>query len=300
MTWDEATLAFDAYLASERAASRHTRAAYVRDLTELREFSRAKGVGRTPESLRIDDLRAWLAALHRRLAPTSIARMIAAVRSLFRFLVRRGFVARNPTAGLRSPRARRPLPNVLSVDEAFRVVEAPAVAPPLGTRDRALLELLYGSGLRVSELSGVDLGDVDLEAGVIRVRGKGRKEREVPLGEVSVEALRLWLPERLALQRAASTPNALFLGRRGRRLGVRQVQHLVGRYSLQATGRHVGPHALRHSFATHLLDDGADLRSIQEMLGHASLATTERYTHVSIDKLMEVYDRAHPMARGRK
>ncbi len=302
MTWDEALTAFDRYLESERAASPRTRTAYARDLAEIQEFVRTDRAVSSPGRLDADDLRAYLAAMHRRLAPTSIARKLAAVRSLYRFLVRRGMAKRNPATALRSPRTRRPLPQVLSVDDAFRVVESTDGPPSLSIRDRAVLELLYGSGLRVSELAGLDLRDTDLDAGVLRVRGKGRKEREVPIGEMASDAIRRWLPERLGLRRPgspASDDDALFLGRYGRRLGVRQVQHMVARRSLSAAGRRVGPHALRHSFATHLLGDGADLRSIQEMLGHASLATTERYTHVSIDKLMEVYDRAHPLARGR-
>jgi integrase/recombinase XerC len=298
VTWDEALAAFDRYLESERAASPHTRAAYGRDLAQIRDFSRRERRVADPSRLDADDLRAYLAAMHRRLAPASIARRLAAVRSLFRFLVRRGLAAKNPAAAVRSPRARRPLPKVLGVDDAFRTIESASGTSRLSVRDRAILELLYGSGLRVSELVAIDLLDLDLDAAVLRVRGKGRKEREVPVGEMAADAIRRWLPERLALRRTAADGEALFLGRAGRRLGVRQVQKMVGRRSLAAAGRRVGPHALRHSFATHLLGDGADLRSIQEMLGHASLATTERYTHVSIDKLMEVYDRAHPLARG--
>jgi integrase/recombinase XerC len=299
MTWDEATAAFDAYLAAERAASRHTRIAYGRDVAELRAFLARRGGARSPARLGTDDLRAWLADLHRTNAATSIGRKLAAIRSLYRFLVRRGHVAKDPAGVLRSPRTRRPLPKVLSVDDAFRVVEAPK-AGPLAARERAMLELLYGSGLRVSELVGVDLADLDPGAGVLRVRGKGRKEREVPVGEIALDAIRGWLPERLSWLQTGGEAAALFLSRRGRRISVRQVENVVARWSVLAAGRRVGPHALRHSFATHLLDDGADLRSIQEMLGHASLSTTEQYTHVSIDRLMEVYDRAHPLAKGSK
>ena len=291
------------FLASERRASRHTVDAYRRDLRQLETFLIEKrGSGVPVRRIDVYLLRQWLGALARVVGAASVARKISAVKAFFRYLHKRRFVETNPTSELGSPKVRKPLPTFLGVDAAREVMEAPSGDEPAGLRDRAVLELLYGSGLRVSELAGLDLGDVDLASATVRVRGKGNKQRIAPLGRAAIESLEAYLRERSSVARRPSAlhPTALFLSRRGARLGVRQVQLLVHRYGALGAGRSdLHPHALRHTCATHMLEGGADLRAIQEMLGHASLATTQRYTHVSLDHLMKVYDGAHPLAKRR-
>jgi integrase/recombinase XerC len=295
----DAVAAFLVSLAAERRASPHTVAAYRRDLAQLTAFAAAQRARRLGD-LDVYVLRAWLGTLARTHAPSSIARKIAAVRALFRHARRRGEVEVDPTSGLASPKVRRGLPTLLNVDAANRVLDETDGDAPRDVLDRAVLEVLYGSGVRVSELCGLDLADVQIDGtgGALRVLGKGRKERVVPLGRPAATALLAWLDERA--RRASSGPShptALFLAPRGGRLGVRAVQRLVGRRGALGAGRaDLHPHALRHTCATHMLDGGADLRVIQEMLGHASLSTTQRYTHVSIEHLVRAYDRAHPLA----
>ena len=289
------------YLASERRASAHTVSAYRRDLAQLATFVEEKrGPGTTVRGIDVFLLRQWLGTLARIVAPPSVARKIAALKAFFRYLHHRGLVEKNPAAELASPKVRKPLPTFLSVDAAREVVESVSAGSPAEARDRAMMEVLYGSGLRVSELVGLDLRDVDLRERSVRVIGKGNKERVAPLGGASVRALEQYLALRERLPRGgrAAHPSALFLSARGARIGVRQVQTLVHRYGALGAGRaDLHPHALRHTCATHMLEGGADLRAIQEMLGHASLATTQRYTHVSLDQLMKVYDGAHPLAK---
>jgi integrase/recombinase XerC len=247
-------------------------------------------------------LRGYLGQLARTHTPASIARKIGAARAFFRYLRRRGEVEKSPADELSLPKVRKPLPTFLNVDAAKEVVTTPGKSSAEDLRDRAMLETLYGSGLRVSELCGLDIGDIDLPSSV-RVLGKGNKERVVPLGSCAAAALEAYLARRSELRHpktGACDPKALFLSRLGRRIGVRRIQTLVQAYGALGAGRaDLHPHALRHTFATHLLDGGADLRSIQKLLGHASLSTTQRYTHVSIDHLMKVYDAAHPLARRR-
>jgi integrase/recombinase XerC len=298
---------FVTHLAEERRASPHTVSAYRRDLEQLAVFIDQKRPGAGPRDLDVLALRGFLGQLARTCAPASVARKIASVRAFLRFLERRSEVDKNVAMELALPKVRRPLPTFLNVDAAAEVVTTPDEASAEGLRDRAVLETLYGSGLRVSELCGLDLGDVEVGSqgglGSVRVLGKGRKERVVPLGSAGVAAVRAYLERRDELadpRTAALDPRALFLSKRGVRLGVRRVQQLVHHYGALGAGRaDLHPHALRHTCATHLLDGGADLRSIQKMLGHASLSTTQRYTHVSIDHLMKVYDAAHPLARRR-
>lgn len=289
------------FLASERRASPHTVNAYRRDLLQLAQFLAEKCGEEAPlAAIDVYLLRQWLGALARVVAPPSVGRKIAATKAFFRFLHRRGWVAKDPAAELASPKVRRPLPTFLGVDAAREVVETPRSDDALTVRDRAVLELLYGSGLRVSELCALDLRHIELDAGTVRVLGKGRKERIVPLGQPTVRALRAYLGVRANVSKPGSSldPVALFVTRRGARLGVRQVQLFVHRYGALGAGRaDLHPHALRHTCATHMLEGGADLRAIQEMLGHASLATTQRYTHVSLEQLMKVYDGAHPLAK---
>jgi integrase/recombinase XerC len=306
VTIDESLAAFVLHLAAERRASPRTVTEYGRDIEGLATFARERSPTAADDVRAIDVylLRAWLAALARRHAPSSIARKVAAVRTWMRWLRRRGHVPTCPADELATPRVRRGLPTLLSVDSAKEVVEAPASDTTFGLRDRAILELLYGSGLRVSELCGLDLDAVDLAGSTARVLGKGSKERMVPLGRRCVEALERWLAVRSMVvhpKRKTQDPRAVFLTPNGARLYVRSVQKLVHTYGGAGAGRaDLHPHALRHTCATHMLDGGADLRAIQEMLGHASLSTTQRYAHVSMEHLMRVYDAAHPLARGKR
>jgi integrase/recombinase XerC len=289
------------HLKSERRASPHTVSAYRCDLEQLAHF-----VGDTREApvwletIDVVALRRWLGDRARAVSPATLARKIAAVRALFRYLRRQNLVESDPASALASPKLRKPLPTFLDVDAAREVVEAPAASTPRGSRDRAVLEVLYGSGLRVSELCALDLGDVDVRRGTLRVVGKGRKERDVPLGRAALAALGEYLARRSQVPgaRLRVDSSALFVSDRGRRIGPRKVQRMVQAYGALGAGRaDLHPHALRHTCATHMLEGGADLRAIQEMLGHASLATTQRYTHLSLDRLMAVYDGAHPMAK---
>ena len=299
---EEAIEAFLEHLRSEKRASPNTVSSYGRDLRSLLAFLTEKR-GRSPKLADVDvyGLRGWLGALARTHAPSSVARHVAAVRTFFKHARRARLVERDPTELLASPKVRRPLPTLVSPSAAAEIVETPT-HEPLGLRDRAALELLYGCGLRVSELCGLDVGDVDLRERQVRVVGKGRKERIVPLGDKAAEAVAAYLPARTDVVTRATVrePRALLLGERGKRIGPRAVQRLTKRFGALGAGRaDLHPHALRHACATHMLDGGADLRSIQEILGHSSLSTTQRYTHVSIDHLMRVYDAAHPMARRR-
>jgi integrase/recombinase XerC len=283
------------HLAVERRASSHTIRSYRHDLQEFVQTLGQEAAGRLDQ---VDHraVRAWLAELHGRgLDPASIARKLAAVRSWFRFLVRRGVVRGNPARQVRSPRLPQRLVSFLPIDEAVVLVEGRALAGAERERDRAIVELLYASGLRVSELAGLDLDDLDRDQATVRVLGKGRKERIVPFGRAAARALDAYLGRR------GDHRGALFLNRRGHRLTVRSV-HTIVRAAARAAGlsRRVSPHTLRHTFATHLLDGGADLRAIQELLGHSRLSTTQRYTHVGVDRLMQVYDAAHPRARARE
>jgi integrase/recombinase XerC len=300
--WTALKDAFCTHLAAERRASPRTVEAYGDDVAQLLAFARE----RKARALDIYLLRAWLGELSRTCAPSSIARKIASIRAFGRWMKRHGHAKQNPAAELASPRVRRPLPTFLSAEDAAAVVEAPAdgnLPEAVALRDQALLELLYGSGLRVSEACGLDVGQLALAERQVRVLGKGRKERVVPLGGKAALALRKWLAARAGLAHPRTRfldPAALFVSTRGRRLGARAAQVIVKRWGIAGVGRaDLHPHALRHTCATHMLDGGADLRAIQEMLGHASLSTTQRYTHVSVAHLLAVYDKAHPLAKKR-
>jgi integrase/recombinase XerC len=303
LSFRQAQKEFVEHLTSERRASRHTVDAYRRDLDQLGAFlaDERKDLAQLDE-IDVFLLRQWLGEMARVVSASSLARKIAAVRTFFRFLCQRGMSKLDPAVGLASPKVRRPLPTFLGVDAARDVMEAPDQATARGARDRAMLEVLYGSGLRVSELAALDVADIDLTGLSLRALGKGKKERDVPLGRAAAEALRQYLACRahMGQRRGLTHPTALFLSERGRRMGVRQVQRVVKSYGAAGAGRaDLHPHALRHTCATHMLEGGADLRAIQEMLGHESLATTQRYTHLSLDRLMAVYDGAHPLARKR-
>jgi integrase/recombinase XerC len=303
VSFEQAQKDFVDHLASERRASRHTVDAYRRDLKQLADFlEEANGEAALLDAIDIAGLRKWLGDRARTISSSSLARKIAAVRAFFRYLRQRDIVKNDPTSGLASPKVRKPLPTFLDVDAAREVVEAPDQGTIRGARDRAILEVLYGSGLRVSELCSLDLGDIDLHRQSLRTIGKGKKQRDVPFGRAAADALRRYLAgrDRLATPPRRPHVSALFLSDRGQRIGVRKVQRLVQSYGALGAGRaDLHPHALRHTCATHMLEGGADLRAIQEMLGHASLATTQRYTHISLDRLMAVYDTAHPLAKKR-
>jgi integrase/recombinase XerC len=289
---------FCRYLDTERNVSPHTLAAYRRDLEQLtafvaRETGGVTGVGDVDHLL----LRRYLALLGKRAKKSSVGRKLAAIRSFFRFLVRQGVVAKNPAELIATPKKENRLPFHLDIDQVTTLVEAPQGDDKHALRDRAILELLYSCGLRVSELTGLAIGDLDLSGGMVRVLGKGSKERIVPVGSRAIEAIRGYLQGRGEL--GGSGP--LFLNTRGQRINRRSVARIVDLHVLRiAAFKRISPHILRHTFATHMLEGGADLRAIQELLGHASLSTTQKYTHVGIDRLMEVYDKAHPKAHTKK
>jgi integrase/recombinase XerC len=298
--------AFAQYLGDERRSSALTVETYIRDLRSFRSYVREQGLPADARGLDIVALRGFLASLFRDNQASTMKKKVSAIRSFFKFLLKRQVITQNPASGLRSPKIAKSLPRFLTVDQAFRVMDAPPKeekrAKPLKARDQALLETLYGTGVRVSELAGMNIEHCDLSESSVRVLGKGGKERIVPLGKSAVEAIKDYLPARRGLQVKAKDcdPDALWLSRTGRRLSVRQVQNIVRRHGTLGAGRSdLHPHAMRHTCATHLLDAGADLRSIQELLGHSSLSTTQKYTHVSVDRLMEVYDRAHPLAKDK-
>lgn len=275
------------HLKHSRNASPHTLRAYRKDLEEFLAF--AKRVDVT-----VSDLRRFLALLHGRgLSRASIARHLASVRTYYRYLVRQGELETNPAALIRTPKRELKLPNFLEEDEVARLIDA-ASTP----RDRALMELMYGSGLRVSEATGLNLGDLNLGGGFVRVRGKGNKERLSPTGSHAERAVRAYFEERASiLSKSGARTEALFLNKRGGRLDVRSVRRLLLKAGQVAgLSRRVKPHTLRHSFATHMLNRGADLRFVQELLGHAHLTTTQIYTHVTTGRLRQVYDKAHPRA----
>lgn len=293
------------HLAVERGLSPNTLQSYRRDLRRYHAFLRRRDIHR-PDEVDEATVRSFLASLsastygadERPYAARSVSRTLSAVRSFHRFLLREGTTTRDPAAGVRQPKLPRSLPHPLSVDEVGRLLDAPRSDTTVGLRDRALLELLYGSGLRVSELVGLDVDDVDLEEGAVRVLGKGGKEREVPLGRFGRDAVAAWLGRARPEFAAGLSRGALFLNQRGGRLTRQSVNRLLAT-NVRAAGieRRVTPHSLRHSFATHLLEGGADVRVVQELLGHASVATTQIYTLVTEEHLREVYYTSHPRAR---
>jgi len=285
---------FCTHLETERNVSPHTLLAYRCDLEQLAAFiTRERGEGAVAADVDHLLLRRYLAQLGKSAKKSSIGRKLAAIRTFFRFLVRRGVIAKNPAELIATPKKENRLPFHLDIDQVTTLVEAPQEEEKYALRDRAILEMLYSCGLRVSELTGLDIGDLDLAGGMVRVMGKGGKERIVPVGSRAIEAIRESLAGRGEL--AGSGP--LFLNTRGDRINRRSVARIVDAHVLRiAAFKRISPHILRHTFATHMLEGGADLRAIQELLGHASLSTTQKYTHVSIDRLMEVYDKAHPKA----
>jgi integrase/recombinase XerC len=321
---------FTDYLRLNRAASPHTVVAYEGDISQFVEYLAARaGVRRAdlqPSAIDQLAIRGFLAELYREhLSRASAARKLAAVRSFVRYLRREGYLEENAGALVATPKAEQKIPAHLEIDEMARLLETPDLTDPLGRRDRAILELFYASGLRLSELVGLDLEDVNVSSRLVRVLGKGGKERLVPFNTTAADAIRRYLvdrgqlaaaaasarsaggatrprkdpdPRRIRPRQAPTERDALFLNYRGGRLTPRSIHRLVRRYVLACSARFgISPHAIRHSFATHLLERGADLRAIQELLGHARLSTTQRYTHVNAAQLLDVYRKAHPRAK---
>jgi integrase/recombinase XerC len=286
---------FCRYLADERNVSPHTLDAYQSDLGQFLAFvSREQGTEADVGAVSHLLIRRYLALLHKDHQKSSIGRKLAAIRAFFRYLLREGVVVKNPAELVSTPKKEKKIPFHLTIDEVTALMEAPHNADILSIRDRAILETLYSCGIRVSELTGLNVADMDLEARLVRVLGKGGKERIVPVGSYAHHALSAYL----AARNNPSPDAALLLNARGGRLTSRSVARIIDKYILKiAAMKKISPHTLRHTFATHMLEGGADLRAIQELLGHASLSTTQKYTHVSIDHLMEVYDKAHPKAR---
>ncbi len=297
---DDAIRAFMTFLEVERHASHETVRNYGSDLRQFRTFMKAEQPGLPrldPVTVKTESIRAYLHWLDRKQEKSaSIARKLASLRSFYRYLQREGQVGLNPAETIRTPKQPKHLPRVLTKDDAAALMDFPAGQAGSSLRDCALLETLYSTGARVSELVGINLEDLRLSEGLVHLRGKGRKERIVPVGEMALKAIHNY---RASLKPSTinQQPSApVFLNLRGGRLTTRSVARIVASYSNRLAGGSVSPHTLRHSFATHLLDEGADLRSIQEMLGHVSLSTTQKYTHLATDQLLAVYDKTHPRA----
>ncbi|MEL7496153.1 MAG: tyrosine recombinase XerC [Planctomycetota bacterium] len=289
------------YLEVERNSSPMTIKSYREDLEQLLEYL-TESMGGVPKPSRITplDLRTYVSALHEAgYAKSSVSRRLASLRSYFKFAQREGLCDSNPAKPLRNPRRERKLPHFLTNREIGKLLNAPSRFETLGLRDRAILETMYSAGLRVSELVGINLPDLDLEGGIVRVRGKGKRERLAPLGSFAIKAIKRWSSKRVpAKGLSGEEKNAIFLNKFGKRITTRSVARMLEKY-LKQTGLDLrtSPHTLRHSFATHLLDRGADIRSVQELLGHKSLVTTQIYTHISTASLRAVYEQAHPRAR---
>lgn len=292
------------WLIIEKGYSDHTADNYLRD---IRGFAETIQAGTELAAIGAGEIRSFIYKLHKVNKPSSIARKLSALQTFFRFLVKEGVVGRNPLSGVVRPKQNQHMPVFLSVDETFRLLDAPSAKDQFAIRDQAILELLYSTGMRVAELVSLQLNSLDFDTEMVTLIGKGNKERMVPIGRPAIDALQRYLPQRRTLLEAGLKHNSrldsevLFVNHRGGRLTTRSVERLVAAYA-QRVGlvNGVTPHALRHSFATHLLEMGADLRLVQELLGHVSLSTTQRYTHLTVDHLMAVYDKAHPQARKRK
>ncbi len=279
------------YLEIEKGVSPHTLRAYGKDLKAFSNHVKSK-----VEDIELNDIRGFVAEeINSGHKKTTAGRRLAAVRSFLKFLYREGYIKSNPAKLVPTPKLPKMLPKFLSVDDVFSLVEKPEGIGFLPARDRAILELLYSSGLRVSELAGLNAEDINVREGLVKVKGKGKKERIVPVGTKAVEAIKTYLIERVLLRKK---DNALFLNKNGKRLTDRSIRRIVIKYA-KAIGvnSRIGPHTLRHTFASHLLQGGADLRVIQELLGHSSLSTTQKYTHLDITHLMDTYDKAHPLAK---
>jgi integrase/recombinase XerC len=292
------------YLRDERNLSAHTLRNYLSDLNQFEQFLRDRDLcldrnGNIDEQrLDIHVARVYLASINKDRKKTSVGRKLAALKGFFKYLAATGAIARNPLSLIQTPKQEKPLPSFLTVDDVFQLLGGIVIKGSLDVRDRAMLEVFYSTGIRVSELVGLNWGDIDFQLGIIRVVGKGSKERIVPIGTIAMQALQDYsLERRKNWNLPCKGVNPVFLNRHGTRITTRSVERSVKKH-LKACGIavHIGPHGLRHTFATHLLNSGADLRVIQEMLGHASLSTTQHYTHLNLDQLTAVYDKAHPRA----
>ena len=279
------------YLELEKGVSAHTLRAYKNDLEDFFDHVKAK-----PEEMDMLDVRGFVAdQIRKGLNKSTVSRRLSSIRSFFKFLYREGHLQKNPVKLVSGPKLPKLLPKFLSVDDAFSLVEKPEGMGFAPARDRAILELLYSSGLRVAELAGLNVEDINIREALVKAKGKGKKERIVPIGSKALDAIKSYMVERLLLR---SRETAIFLNRLGTRLSDRGVRRIVVKYSKAlAISGNVGPHTLRHSFASHLLQGGADLRVIQELLGHVSLSTTQKYTHLDVAHLMDIYDRAHPLTK---
>lgn len=297
---------FVAYMRDQKGYSRHTVKSYLIDLEEFSGFLSSKGEpspqgGKGDIDVETIDammVREYAGSFYGRLRRSSIARKLSALRSFFLFLEKRGLNRGNPAADIATPKLEKHLPAYLPVDDVFRLLELPDREKPLGLRDLAILEVLYSCGIRAGELEGLNIASIDFEQRLVKVRGKGDRERIVPIGRQALAALKSYLHASHEIRKKGgglSQQSPLFINFRGGRLSVRSIGRIIKRYVKESgLTSEISPHSMRHSFATHLLDGGADLRSVQELLGHASLSTTQKYTHVSMDRLMEVYDKAHP------
>ena len=286
--------AFSEYLQTERQVSAHTLSAYRSDLAKVVEFAKRQSLD-SWSNLQVAHLRELVAELHHGgLSGRSIARLLSAVRGLYAYLVREGLCQHDPAAGIRPPKGPRKLPKVLDVDRAQQLLDTPVENDFSACRDHAILELLYSSGLRLSELVGLNIVDIDLQQGLVLVLGKGNKQRMLPVGSKAVAAVQRWLVARGQIK---SHDDALFIGVRGRRMSPQLVRERVRLAGARDLGQHLHPHMLRHSFASHILESSHDLRAVQELLGHADISTTQIYTHLDFQHLAQVYDQAHPRAR---
>ncbi|MFB3926160.1 MAG: site-specific tyrosine recombinase/integron integrase [Syntrophales bacterium] len=305
---EKAIREFQKFMEIEKNFSPHTRKNYISDLKQFKEFLEKHNIPvRRNEKDDLFDLesvaiRAFLEFLHQgKIKKITIGRKIATLRSFFKFLLRRGAIKYNPAEMVQSPKADKRMPVALPVEEVFSILDVDFAADAFGSRDRAMIELLYSSGMRVNELTKLNMEDIDFIQGLVKVMGKGKKERIIPVGGPALIALRAYLekrPELFGRKVHNSSENPVFLGKTGSRITPRSVARILDKYvALSGIRKKISPHTLRHAFATHLLDGGADLRVIQELLGHESLSTTQRYTSMSAAKLMEVYDKAHPKAK---
>jgi integrase/recombinase XerC len=307
---ENATRAFGAHIEIERNLSPHTKRSYLSDLRQFQDFLSENNISAKEDGddrvIHIDQttIRAFLAFLYRKkIKKVTISRKISSLRAFFKYLLREGRVKNNPAEMIQTPKVEKYLPTFLSVDEAFSLTGIEFKDDVFGLRDRATIELFYSSGIRVSELTGLNVDDIDWNSSLVKIRGKGKKERIIPVGEPALEALKSYVRKRDELLKKNLTNDIntpLFLNKSGTRITTRSVGRLLDKYvSLSGINKKIGPHVLRHTFATHLMDGGADLRVIQELLGHESLSTTQKYTSTSVSRLMEVYDKAHPKAKRR-
>lgn len=297
---DKYLSSFEDFLSSERNYSKHTLKAYIADIKEfglvLKDMGLISADNGEIDFAHMDEtpIRTFISRLYGKNKRVSISRKLASIRTFFEFLIRNGTIKSNPAKLVPTPKGEKRLPTFLTVDEVVKLVETPGSENVYESRDRAILELLYSCGLRVSELVGINLNNLDLISMSVKVLGKGNKERMVPLGSKACAAIKTYLSQRLDLK---PEDDYLFVNSRGGRLSTRSIDRIIKKYAaISGIPKNISPHVLRHTFATHLLGGGADLRAIQEMLGHKSLSTTQRYTHISIEKIMEIYDKTHPRA----